>query len=140
MVRARSNLDRHLPEDSLRVVVFAEEAPVERLEPLLTPRLGQQEGRHEDRVGERPRREELPERLAPVQVEVAGQHDEEHGHEREQQPSRQRVADALAHDETQIEQPVAEDRVREQGRNRQKEQRRPRNRGWNSASSPVPIQ
>ena len=77
----------------------------------------------------------------PMQQDVGQQQRTEHGDQGGEQPSRQRVAHALPDDETEVEQPVAQDGVGERGRHGEKHQREHRERagGEDVHAGVVPV-
>ncbi len=95
------------------VVLFAEIAPVdgEQQRPPYQRQTDHQPQRHQPDLG-RCLGEDVDQRLLTVTIQVGGQQDDRHAHQREHRVARERVLNGLADDETGLEDPVDDHRVR----------------------------
>ena len=95
------------------VVLFTEIAPVdgEQQRPPYERQTDHQAQRHQPDLG-RCLGEDVDQRLLTVTIQVGGQQDDRHAHQREHRVARERVLNGLADDETGLEDPVDDHRVR----------------------------
>ncbi len=118
-----------LPQDALRVVALPEEAPIQRIHPVLPAELREDGDTREDEVRQRPRGHHVLHRLVTMDVEVHRHAEKQQRHERQEQPSREGVLHAAAHDQPDVEEPVPKNRVGERHGDRQEEREQPAHGG-----------